>query len=56
MWLSNSSVGRKVVMSVTGIALSKLVCISGYRRTGCSFRNSHYLRILADNAESQSAW
>ena len=85
MWLSNSSVGRKVVMSVTGIALvlfltfhmamnlvaiisadgynmicefpgSKLVCVSGYRRTSRSFCDSHHLRILADNAESQSAW
>ena len=84
MWLSNSSVGRKVVMSVTGIALVLFLtfhmamnlvaiisadgynmiceflganwCVSGYRRTSRSFCDSHHLRILADNAESQSAW
>ena len=39
MWLSNSSVGRKVVMSVTGIALSRLV------------HHSHHLCLLADYAE-----
>ena len=86
MWLSNSSVGRKVVMSVTGIALvlfltfhmaMNLVAIisaDGYNMIceflganwyalvataglfSRSFCDSHHLRILADNAESQSAW
>ena len=31
MWLSNSSIGRKVVMSVTGIAL---VLVNFWERTG----------------------
>ena len=85
MWLSNSSVGRKVVMSVTGIALvlfltfhmaMNLVAIisaDGYNMVceflganwyalaatvglAALFRNSHHLCLLADNAESQSAW
>ena len=70
MWLSNSSVGRKVVMSVTGIALvlfltfhmamnlvgSKLVCVGSYAGPGCPLRDSHYLRFLADNTESRSTW
>ena len=32
MWLSNSSVGRKVVMSVTGIALNEPCCAGFGRR------------------------
>ena len=39
MWLSNSSIGRKVVMSVTGIALVL----------------SHYLCFLADDDEPRSS-
>ncbi len=32
MWLSNSSVGRKVVMSVTGIALKAQDCGMGFSK------------------------
>ena len=35
MWLSNSSVGRKVVMSVTGIALVLFLTISHGDEPGC---------------------
>ena len=62
MWLSNSSVGRKVVMSVTGIALilfltfhivlgSELVCSGRYTRSGRLVHHSHHLCLLADYAE-----
>ena len=56
MWLSNSSVGRKVVMSVTGIALIlfltfhmamnlvALVSANGYNMV-CEFRGSKLVRI-----------
>ena len=43
MWLSNSSVGRKVVMSVTGIALVLFLTfhmamnLVAYSRKSCSF-------------------
>ena len=36
MWLSNSSVGRKVVMSVTGIALCPVSNISHGDELGCN--------------------
>ena len=67
MWLSNSSVGRKVVMSVTGIALIlfltfhmamnlvALVRAGSYRRSGCLIHHPHHLRFLADDAKPQSA-
>ena len=45
MWLSNSSVGRKVVMSVTGIALVMFLTFrSEERRVGkeCRSRWSPY--------------
>ncbi len=53
MWLSNSSVGRKVVMSVTGIALncrvgfSKHVGVRHYR-----YRRPRFapLQLLGKNA------
>ena len=35
MWLSNSSIGRKVVMSVTGIALVLFRIQHGLRVPGC---------------------
>ena len=40
MWLCDSSIGRKVVMSVTGIAL--VLFFGGY---------SHHLCFLADDAK-----
>ena len=36
MWLSNSSVGRKVVMSVTGIALVLFLTFSHGDELGCN--------------------
>ena len=55
MWLSNSSVGRKVVMSVTGIALVLFLtfhmAMNRYGSIGYSVHHSHHLRFLADDAE-----
>ncbi len=58
MWLSNSSVGRKVVMSVTGIALVlfltfhmamnlvALVSANGYNMD-CEFLGAHWYALVA---------
>ena len=67
MWLINSSIGRKVVMSVTGIALilfltfqripgCQLVCCSSNTRFGCLGSDSHCLRVHSDSAEPYGSW
>ena len=60
MWLINSPIGRKVVMSVTGICLILFLtfhaCMNGNIGFGFPGCVSHCVRFLADDAEPQGSW